>query len=58
MREKMIPGPPKMAGKKKPKTEFEAFDALASRLLKVPKSAILAKPVKRKQKVTRQNRPA
>ena len=36
----MIPDPPKTAGAKKPKSEFEAFDALATRLSKVPKSAV------------------
>ena len=39
MRQKMIQAAP-APKKNKPKSEFEAFDALATKLLNVPKSAI------------------
>jgi hypothetical protein len=49
MRKPMIPAPPQARGSKKPKTEFEAFDALAGRLLNVPKTAIAPKKKPKKK---------
>lgn len=43
MRQKMIPGPPKATGTKKPRNEFEAFDRIATRVLNAPKSVVAAK---------------
>ncbi len=40
MRQKMIQAPPAAKKTAKPQTEFGAFDALATKLLKVPKTAI------------------
>ena len=56
-RKPMIPGPPQASGqRKKPKSEFQAFDELATRLLNVPRSALPSsqttkrKPAKRTAK--------
>jgi hypothetical protein len=40
---KMIPAPLRVPGTS-PNTEFEAFDALASKLIRTPKQALPVKP--------------
>ena len=48
MNKKIFPSPPLAAGAKKPKNEFEAFDALATAVLRTPKKIIPAPKVKPK----------
>lgn len=43
MRQKMVPGPFRAKGAKKPKTEFEAFDQIATTVFNTPKPPLKAK---------------